>query len=357
MADFYNVQPDDYKYLRCNYTAGRPFGIKGVTIHHMAGDLDADGCNRVWRASGAASAHYSVDRNGYIVQHIDDTDRAWACGDGIGTGGGNDTTISIEHANNSSNPWTVYDAAIESGAHLVAALCRYYGLGRPEWMVNVFPHKHWSATACPGELAGSQNAQYMRRAQEWYDAMASGTDAPAPSAPSGGSTGGSTGGLPSAPSSGDLGIIPVHYSLRTLNGSWWDEVTNFGDGDNGYAGAPYTKHDYLSMRVDRGSLRYRVHTVGGGWLPWVYKGDRNDLVNGCAGISGHAIDGMQAYYTTPDGEELRQIYYRSQTTARSGWLKVCCDDGTSYDGYDGWAGMYGEPMDRLQACIATRNPF
>lgn len=130
MADFANVQPDEYKLLGRNFSAGRPFGIKGVTIHHMAGDLNSGQCNGIWGANGC-SAHYSVDRNGHIVQHVNDTDRAYACGDGIGTGRGNDTTISIEHANSGSNPWTVHEKAIESGAHLVAALCLYYGLGRP----------------------------------------------------------------------------------------------------------------------------------------------------------------------------------------------------------------------------------
>ena len=100
-----SVQPDEYKLLGCNFSAGRPFGIKGVTIHHMAGDLNAAQCNSIWAANGC-SAHYSVDRNGYIVQHVNDTDRAYACGDGIGTGGGNDTTISIEHANSARGPWT-----------------------------------------------------------------------------------------------------------------------------------------------------------------------------------------------------------------------------------------------------------
>ena len=101
MADFANVQPDKYMLLGCNFSAGRPFGIRGVTIHHMAGDLTGDQCNGIWRGAGT-SAHYCVDRNGYITQHVNDTDRAWACGDGIGTGRGNDTTISIEHANSCS---------------------------------------------------------------------------------------------------------------------------------------------------------------------------------------------------------------------------------------------------------------
>ena len=69
MADFANVQPDEYKLLGRNFSAGRPFGIKGVTIHHMAGDLNGSQCNGIWKGNGC-SAHYSVDRNGYIVQAI-----------------------------------------------------------------------------------------------------------------------------------------------------------------------------------------------------------------------------------------------------------------------------------------------
>ena len=98
--DWKNIQADVTKILPCDYTAGREgANITGITIHHMAG---------------------------------------------------NTHTISIEHANNNSNPWTVFPAALESGAHLVAALCLYYILGRPQWLVNVFPHRYWSATACPG---------------------------------------------------------------------------------------------------------------------------------------------------------------------------------------------------------------
>lgn len=168
------MEPDAVMPLGCNFSPGRPWGVSSVTLHHMAGDLDAAQCDATWRRSGN-SAHYSVDARGRVVRHVADTDRAYACGDGVGVGsGGNDRSISIEHANSGRGPWTVHAAAVESGARLTAALCLRWGLGRPEWGVNVFPHSHWSATACPGELAGSQNAAYMRRAGEWYDLMAAG---------------------------------------------------------------------------------------------------------------------------------------------------------------------------------------
>lgn len=150
----------------------------------------------------------------------------------------------------------------------------------------------------------------------------------------------------------------VHYGLRVLGGSWLGEVTNFNNVDsNGFAGLPYNQHDMLYIKVDQGTVKYRTHSAKSGWLSWVTQGNPNDLYNGCAGNPGEAIDGVQIYYTTPAGKTLSQCYYRSQTTARSGWLGICCDDGTSISGFDGWAGMFGEPLDRLQIGISTKNPF
>ena len=316
-----------------------------IVVHNTANTASAvNEARNLANNYAASSFHYAVDDSD-VVQCVHDYDTAWAVGAWAGTRQliGNNQSISIEVC----SPGTQFSQkSIENLRKLVLHLMEYYGIPAS----NVVRHWdcHTGRKNCPNYYAGSGNVAW---AQLHAYITGQGSTVPA------GGNGGVSSDHGSAPTTGGLEIIPVHYSLRVLNGAWWDEVTNFGDGDNGYAGAPYTKHDYLSMRVDRGSLRYRVHTVGGGWLPWVYKGDRNDLVNGCAGISGHAIDGVQAYYITPDGEGLRQIYYRSQTTKRSGWLGVCCDDGTSYTGFDGWAGMIGEPMDRFQACVATRNPF
>ena len=165
---------------------------------------------------------------------------------------------------------------------------------------------------------------------------------------------------PSAKPTSQSAIRKVHvfYALRLKNGGWLDEVTDFGSGDNGFAGMPSHQHDLLYIRVDHGSVKYRVHTVQSGWLPWVAKGDCNDTVNGCAGNAGEVIDGVQIIFLTPAGESYQQAYYRSQTTQRSGWLGVVCDGGTSLPQYtDTYAGMFGEPLDRLQIGISSINPF
>ena len=174
--DWKNLQPDVYMRVAAGFTNGRPYGISGVTVHHMAGNLTLEQCKAALDSNGTG-AHYGV-AGGRVAQFVDDYNRAWACGDGIGTGGGNDRTISIEHANDHAAPWTVSEDTLDTGAHLTAAICVYYKLGRPEWGKNVWPHRHWSATACPGELYGSQKDAYIARAQAWYDSMVNGAAEP-----------------------------------------------------------------------------------------------------------------------------------------------------------------------------------
>lgn len=143
----------------------------------------------------------------------------------------------------------------------------------------------------------------------------------------------------------------VAYDLHQKGAGWLGEVTNFSnDPVNGFAGNPNHQHDALVIKANHGSIKYRVHTVNDGWLPYVTGYDRGNAANGFAGIMGHAIDGVQVYYTTPNGETFQQAYYRSQTTQRAGWLPAVRDD-------TDFAGMLGEPLDRLQIKIAPSNPF
>ncbi|WP_204123109.1 GH25 family lysozyme [Lacticaseibacillus mingshuiensis] len=152
--------------------------------------------------------------------------------------------------------------------------------------------------------------------------------------------------------------VNVMYGFHQLGGGWLSEVTNFGSGDNGYAGVPNKPNDYFYAKVSRGSLKFRVHTVKSGWLSWITKCNKADLINGCAGIKGEAIDAVELIYTTPAGEPYQQAYYRSQTTKRAGYLGVVCDDGKSLPAFkDTYAGIIGEPMDRLQVKVAAANPF
>lgn len=179
MKDWKNLTADEDLILNTHYTPGRAGrNIDKIVIHHNAGNLSIADCYNVWQTR-EASAHYQVDANGRIGQLVWDSDTAWHAGDWDA----NTTSIGIEHADINTNPWTVSDATLDNGAHLVAALCKYYGLGRPQWGVNVFPHSAFSATACPASLYGSQKDAYMSKAQQWYDSMTGGSPVPAPSQP------------------------------------------------------------------------------------------------------------------------------------------------------------------------------
>jgi hypothetical protein len=150
----------------------------------------------------------------------------------------------------------------------------------------------------------------------------------------------------------------VTYELHQKGAGWLGAVVNFGSGSNGFAGNPNHQHDAFMAKVSHGSIKYRVHILGGGWLPFVTGYSHTDANNGYAGAIGKAIDAVEVYYITPAGEVPLQAWYRSQTVARSGYLGVVCDDGTSIKGYtDSYAGIFGEPLDRFQIKIDDGDPF
>lgn len=170
--DFERLNADVNKILNKHYTSGRGGkSINKVVVHYNAGNLTIEGCYSVWQTR-EASAHYQVESRGRIGQLVHDKDTAWHCG----VFSQNQQSIGIEHANQPDG--TITDACLDAGAHLVAAVCKKYGLGRPEWLKNVFPHRYFKPTSCPGQIYGSQKDAYIKRAQAWYDSMVNGSSAP-----------------------------------------------------------------------------------------------------------------------------------------------------------------------------------
>lgn len=167
MKDWQTLEADVDLIMDRHYTPGRQGrSIDKIVLHHNAGNLTVEGCHSVWQTR-EASAHYQVEESGRIGQLVWDADTAWHAG----TWEANLTSIGIEHADCSTSPWMIGEATLDNGAHLTAALCRYYGLGRPEYGRNVFFHCDFQATSCPASIAGTQRDAYLSRAGQWYDAM------------------------------------------------------------------------------------------------------------------------------------------------------------------------------------------
>ncbi|WP_347285515.1 peptidoglycan recognition protein family protein, partial [Corynebacterium stationis] len=138
--------------------------------HHNAGVLSIDQIWQVWQ-DRQASAHYQITTTGEIGQLVWDRDTAWhAANQHI-----NQTSIGLEFSNSAgaNADWPITDKTIEEGAHLVAAICKYYKLGRPQVGKNVRFHREFTSTSCPYHLApgGKYHATLMGRAQFWYDQM------------------------------------------------------------------------------------------------------------------------------------------------------------------------------------------
>lgn len=116
---------------------GRPRSTSRVTLHHW--DDPANGpkfnptCNHLSRPGGNTSAHFVVEA-GRVACLVSPEHAAWHAG----SAEGNATSIGIE-----CNP-RASDADIEEVAALIAWIEDVYG---PQ---EVWLHKEWSPTACPG---------------------------------------------------------------------------------------------------------------------------------------------------------------------------------------------------------------
>lgn len=144
------------------------------------------------------------------------------------------------------------------------------------------------------------------------------------------------------PSAKDDGAIHVTY--KAYAGKWWPEVVDCNDTDaDGYAGVQGRNMTALMAKPSKGTLRYRVHRLGGGWLPWV------ENYKDYAGIRGKAIDAVQMQLVGADGYE---VQYRVSPSANKGWYGWCTGlkDATG----DGYAGVFGKAIDCIQIKIVKK---
>lgn len=124
--------------------------------------------------------------------------------------------------------------------------------------------------------------------------------------------------------------VNVYYRVKTKDYGWLPEVKNLDD----YAGWNNSPITAIAIKVDKGSISYKVHIKGGGWLPSVTGYNISDFNNGYAG-DGREIDCIQVYYYTPD--DIRPYKKAKYKVNNYDWQY---DDETSH-GQDGYAGVYG----------------
>lgn len=130
-------------------TNGGGYSKVGVCIHHAAG-TDFDGIGRTFQDTARqTSAHYGV-MPGHICQYLDDDCNAWACSDSWA----NNHLISIECLNSggADEGWPVAEETIDTLVEWLADKSREHGFGHYVVGDNLFGHKDFYATFCPGVL-------------------------------------------------------------------------------------------------------------------------------------------------------------------------------------------------------------
>ena len=130
--------------------------------------------------------------------------------------------------------------------------------------------------------------------------------------------------------------VNVYYRVRTEAHGWLGEVKNLND----YAGWQDSPITGVAIRVDKGSIKYRVHIIGKGWLGWVTGYNINDIINGYAG-NGERIDCIQIYYNTPDNI---RPYKKAKYKVNGYDWQYDTETGGNQDGF---AGNFGYTMKKL----------
>lgn len=131
---------------RASGNTNGPMGAKlGICIHHAAGtSIDMAGTF----IRNGTSAHYGVEP-GHVRQFVADCDNAWAAGHQWA----NNRLIHIECVNSAAGgSWPVAEATVDTLVEFLSDKCREYGWARLTVGENLFGHRDFSATYCPGVL-------------------------------------------------------------------------------------------------------------------------------------------------------------------------------------------------------------
>ena len=143
--------------------------------------------------------------------------------------------------------------------------------------------------------------------------------------------------------------INVEYRAYS-SGKWWGEIINYNNiNSNGYAGIENGPIRGITIKADKGQLKYRVHIKGGGWLGWISNYDIHNWETGCAGNKIRDIDAIQIDFSGVSGYKVR---YRVSTISPKSYLDWI--EGYNTSNSTGYAGIFGKAIDKIQIEIIKK---
>lgn len=224
-----------------NFTVGRQGSrINKIIIHHAA-TTDFDGIARTFQNPGrGASAHYGVGRNNNVDKYVDESNTAWHCGNWQG----NISSVGIENVNDSGAPdWRINESTFSTLVELVRDIAKRNGLLPLKVGSNLFGHRDFMATACPGQLYG--------RLQELADRVNKGTSGGSTPAPAPGKK--SNDEIAREVLAGKWGNNPERRERLQAAGYDYNAIQAIVNGQAGNTTAPRKSNDVLANEVLAGA--------------------------------------------------------------------------------------------------------
>lgn len=304
------IVPEGKYGIKCPYTM-KPTRI---VVHNTANDATAlNEIAYMTNNNNEVSYHYAVDDK-MIVQGLEENRNGWHAGDGA-NGLGNREGIAIEICYSKSGG-DKFIKAEENAVDLIVDILKRYG-----WGINkVTKHQNYSNKYCPHRTLDMGWDRFIKMIETKLNGSAESSAVNSNSA--------------------ENSAVNVFYKVKTQKHGWLPEVKNLED----YAGYNNSAITSLAVKVDKGSVKYRVHVKGGKWLGWITKYDIKDSMYGYAG-NGKPIDAIQVYYYTPN--DIRPYKKAVYKVNNYGWQ----NDTDTNNGQDGYAGVFGVNATKIQISI------
>lgn len=295
------IVPESKYGIKCPYT----MVPTRIVVHNTANDATArNEIAHMTNNNYETSFHYAVDDK-EVVQGIPENRNAWHASDGNGKGNREGIAIEICYSRSGGDKFI---KAEENAVELIVDI-----LDRYNWGIDkVTKHQDYTSKYCPHRTLDMGWDRFIKM----IETKRNGTPKPVTS------------------------DVNVFYRVKTQKHGWLPEVMNLND----YAGWENSPITDVAIRVDKGTIKYRVHNKGGKWLPYVTGYNLNDAINGYAG-SGNVIDAVEVYYFTPnDIRPYKKIYYRVNDLP---WQS----DNDKNSKMDGYAGIIGQNITKIEMYI------
>lgn len=277
-----------------------------IVVHNTANDATArNEIAYMTNNNYETSFHYAVDDK-EIVQGLPLDRNGWHSSDGNGKGNREGIAIEICYSKSGGDRFI---KAEENAVDLIVYLLKKYNWG----IDRVTKHQDYCGKYCPHRTLdmGWNRFINMIKAKLEDNSQIS------------------------------TNVVNCYYKVRTQKHQWLPEVKNLDD-YAGYENSPITG---LAIKVDKGSIRYRVHLKGKCWLPFVTGYDINDFNNGFAGDIVNIIDCVECYYYTPNNiRPYKKAKYKINDYPYQ-------YDNEKTKGQDGYAGVMGVTATKFQIVI------